>query len=317
MLSRTIAVGGENLIDFVETGLNGGIPQYTANPGGGPFNIAIAAARQGCDVDYLTPVSEDRLGKLIATRLEESGVNLAASMVRAPTSLAVVSLEDGQPSYQFYRNGTAEREITSAGLTAYFENRPWVFHIGSLALSGGADAEIWADHFISCHDNGIITSLDPNVRPALIPDRDAYINRINRMLPHADIIKLSDEDIGWLFPDDGLDAALDHLAGIAGDALIVLTMGTDGAKARSTAASAQCPAHAVRALVDTVGAGDTFMASMLAWLKESEIIRRHDIVSLEAAALDAMLQRASHAAALNCERQGCNPPDLKDLEDHD
>jgi len=126
-----IAVGGENLIDFVETGIVDGIPQYSANPGGSPFNLAIAAARQGCAVDYLTPISKDRLGNLLAERLTDSGVRLAALRLDAPTSLAVVSLEDGQPSYQFYRNGTAERQITWDGLQSALEDRSWVFHIGS------------------------------------------------------------------------------------------------------------------------------------------------------------------------------------------
>lgn len=314
MSTRTIAVGGENLVDFVETGTGDGIPQYAANPGGGPFNIAIAAARQGCDVDYLTPVSQDRLGQLIAARLDESGVKLATSMVSAPSSLAVVSLDNGQPNYQFYRNGTAERGISSADLTAYFAAPCWAFHIGSLALADGKDAEIWEDQFIACHENGVITSLDPNIRPALIADRETYLRRINRMLPHADIIKLSDEDMAWLFPDTPLENALDHLAAIAGDALIVLTMGGDGAKACSTAATAQCAAHPVRSLIDTVGAGDTFMASMLAWLKDNAINLRHDIVTLDRTGLEAMLQRAAHAAALTCQRQGCNPPDLQDLQ---
>lgn len=138
-----IAVGGENLIDFVETGMVDGIPQYSANPGGSPFNLAIAAARQGSEVDYLTPISKDRLGNLLAERLTDSGVRLAAPRLDAPTSLAVVSLEDGQPSYQFYRKGTAERQITWDGLQSALEERPWAFHIGSLGLSGGDDADLW------------------------------------------------------------------------------------------------------------------------------------------------------------------------------
>ena len=147
-LSGTIAVGGENLIDLVETETATGIPQYSANPGGSPFNVAIAAARQGCDVSYLTPLSRDRLGQLLAERLTESGVHLAAPMVPDPTSLAVVSLKNGQPSYQFYRNGTAERQITRAGLASLHDALPWVIHTGSLAISGGDDASLWEEVFI-------------------------------------------------------------------------------------------------------------------------------------------------------------------------
>jgi len=308
-----IAVGGENLIDFVETGMVDGIPQYSANPGGSPFNLAIAASRQGSEVEYLTPVSKDRLGNLLAERLTDSGVRLAASRLDAPTSLAVVSLEDGQPSYQFYRKGTAERQITWDGLQSALEDRPWVFHIGSLGLSGGDDADLWERFFLACHDQGVITSLDPNVRPYLIEDRAAYIERLERMFKHADIIKLSDEDIEWLFPDRPLMAAFDHLQDLSSQGLHVLTMGVQGVHARCGKTNVEVMARPVKTLVDTVGAGDTFMASMLSWLAEEGVSSRSELMALNSDHLTAMMERSSLAASLNCEKRGCNPPYLKEL----
>ncbi len=308
-----IAVGGENLIDFVETGMVDGIPQYSANPGGSPFNLAIAAARQGSEVEYLTPVSKDRLGNLLAERLTDSGVRLAAPRLDAPTSLAVVSLEDGQPSYQFYRKGTAERQITWDGLQSALEDRPWVFHIGSLGLSGGDDADLWERFFLACHDQGVITSLDPNVRPSLIEDRAAYIERLERMFKHADIIKLSDEDIEWLYPDRPLMAAFDHLQDLSSQGLRVLTMGAQGVHARCGKTNVDVKAHPVRALIDTVGAGDTFMATMLSWLAEEGVSSRSELMALNSDHLTAMMERSSLAASLNCEKRGCNPPYLKEL----
>ena len=308
-----IAVGGENLIDFVETGMVDGIPQYSANPGGSPFNLAIAAARQGCAVDYLTPISKDRLGNLLAERLTDSGVRLAALRLDAPTSLAVVSLEDGQPSYQFYRNGTAERQITWDGLQSALEDRPWVFHIGSLGLSGGDDADLWERFFLACHDQGVVTSLDPNVRPSLIEDRAAYIERLERMFKHADIIKLSDEDIEWLFPDRPLMAAFDHLQDLSSQGLRVLTMGAQGVHARCGKTNVEVRARPVKTLVDTVGAGDTFMATMLSWLAEEGVSSRSELMALNSDHLTAMMERSSLAASLNCEKRGCNPPYLKEL----
>ena len=308
-----IAVGGENLIDFVETGMVDGIPQYSANPGGSPFNLAIAAARQGSEVEYLTPVSKDRLGNLLAQRLTDSGVRLAALRLDAPTSLAVVSLEDGQPSYQFYRKGTAERQITWDGLQSALEDRPWVFHIGSLGLSGGDDADLWERFFLACHDQGVITSLDPNVRPSLIEDRAAYIERLERMFKHADIIKLSDEDIEWLYPDRPLMAAFDHLQDLSSDGLRVLTMGAQGVNARCGKTNVEVRARPVKTLVDTVGAGDTFMATMLSWLAEKGVSSRAELMALNSDHLTAMMERSSLAASLNCEKRGCNPPYLKEL----
>jgi len=308
-----IAVGGENLIDFVETGMVDGIPQYSANPGGSPFNLAIAAARQGSEVEYLTPVSKDRLGNLLAERLTDSGVRLAAPRLDAPTSLAVVSLEDGQPSYQFYRKGTAERQITWDGLQSALEDRPWVFHIGSLGLSGGDDADLWERFFLACHDQGVITSLDPNVRPSLIEDRAAYIERLERMFKHADIIKLSDEDIEWLFPDRPLMAAFDHLQDLSSQGLHVLTMGAQGVHARCGKTNVEVRARPVKTLVDTVGAGDTFMATMLSWLAEKGVSSHAELMALNSDHLTAMMERSSLAASLNCEKRGCNPPYLKEL----
>ena len=317
MTKKIISVGGENLIDFVETGEVNGIPQYSAIVGGGPFNIAIAAARQGATVNYLTPVSRDRLGKMIASHLDDSGVNLTAPVLAAPTSLAVVSLENGQPSYQFYREGTAERMVSTTMLKAQTRNFTWAFHVGSLALSGGDDADAWEEHFIACHDNGVITSLDPNVRPALIPDRESYIERIERMSQYAKIIKLSDEDIGWLYPGRSAEQAFDQMAEHAGDTLMVMTMGKNGSIGRSASGSVHCPASSVENMVDTVGAGDTFMASMLVWLEKNGICSCDDVVSLGEANMLDMLGRASRAAALNCEKQGCNPPNEEELIDDD
>jgi len=310
MMSSTfkIVVGGENLIDFVEILSSEGPPQYSANPGGSPFNLAIASARQGCDVDYITPLSDDRLGKLIANRLNESGVKMKGPVLDAPTSLAVVSLDGGQPGYQIYRNGTAERLITQDQLDAILQDNLWLFHIGSLALSGGVDAALWEEFFITCHQKGVITSLDPNVRPMFIEDRLAYINRLERMFNYADIIKLSDEDIKWLYPEMEMAAAFDHLVSISSKGLRVLTKGADGARACSDLARIDAPAHPVEKLVDTVGAGDTFMATMLAWLVDEQISDQQTIATLSADDLEAMMTRAAKAAAMNCEKQGCNPP---------
>ncbi len=304
----TIAVGGENLIDLVEVSRSNEIPQYLANPGGSPFNMAIAASRQGNDVVYLSPLSNDRLGKLLTQRLTESGVILKAPILNAPTSLAVVSVDDGQPSYQFYRKDTAERKIDAEIIEKAFEDTPWAFHVGSLAISGGKDADLWHDTFISCYQKGIMTSLDPNVRPALIEDRASYMQRIEKMFQYADIIKLSDEDISWLYPEMELDEAFEHLINISCAGLRVLTKGVDGADARSISAKVKIPSHPVENLIETVGAGDTFMASMLTWLSDHGKSSRHDLQSLSAKDLNSMIDWAATAASLNCEQRGCNPP---------
>ena len=109
---------------------------------------------------------------------------------------------------------------------------PWLFHIGSLALAGGDDSDAWENLFNKLSDKGVITSIDPNVRANLIPDPVQYIKRIERMIKKADILKLSDEDIAWLYPNLSIDEAFDHICSIAGSGIKVMTKGAEGAVAK-------------------------------------------------------------------------------------
>lgn len=310
-----IAVGGENLIDFVSgSPVPGVLPQYTANPGGAPYNAAMAAARQGQPVAYLTPISTDSLGDLLIDRLVDSQVTISTPRVDHPTSLAVVSLDDkGVPSYAFHRNGTAERQVSFDGLAAAMPSGTKIFHVGGLALIDGDDADAWEAFFYDCADRGIVTSLDPNVRPALVSDRDSYVARVKRMLKRADLVKLSDEDMLWLYPDMSLEDALAACRADCDAALFILTKGPDGADGFSPTASVTVPARKVTQLADTVGAGDTFMASILAWVMEQGLTARSSLATLDASAMQAAMTRAGEAAAINCERSGCNPPSRDEL----
>ena len=158
-----------------------------------------------------------------------------------------------------------------------------------------------------------MTSLDPNVRPGLINDRDGYVARIRRMMRHADIFKLSDEDLLWLYPDRSLEQALADCRADCGAALFVLTMGPDGAHGFAGAVEMRVPSAPVAQMVDTVGAGDTFMASILAWVIETGRTGRAALEDISSDDLRTVLQRAAVAAAINCGRQGCNPPTRAEL----
>ena len=310
-----LAIGGENLIDLVsgEAAANG-LPQYVANPGGSPFNVAMAAGRQGQQVAYLTPVSEDALGVLLADRLGESKVTLAAPRVPNPTSLAVVSITDGIPSYAFHRNGTAEREVSAAGLHRDMPEDTSLFHVGSLALIDGSDADVWESFFESCQARGIMTSLDPNVRPGLIKDRDSYVARIRRMMSHADIFKLSDEDLTWLYPDRPLEKAVADCRAECDAALFILTLGGEGSRLFLGDIELTAKAPEIDNLADTVGAGDTYMASILCWIVENGLASRGALAGIGEAMLHRASMRAAEAAAINCQRSGCNPPWRDELE---
>ena len=304
-----ISVGGENLIDLVsgDVGANG-LPHYVANPGVSHFNVAMAAGRQGQEVAYLTPISDDALGDLLADRLVQSHVKLAAPRVPHPTSLAVVSITDGIPSYAFHRNDTAERQVNMDGLQRNMPAPTRIFHVGSLALIGGYDADTWEAFFAACQQRGLMTSLDPNVRPGLISDPDGYVARLKRVMRHADIFKLSDEDLEWLYPDGSFDEALAACRDDCDAALFILTLGGAGSRAFLGGIEIQADASAVENLVDTVGAGDTFMASILSWVIENDLASRDALAAIDEDALRAAIRRAGAAAAINCGRSGCNPP---------
>ena len=302
-----IVVGGENLIDYVQISEEDELPVYRAIPGGSCYNVAIAAARQGQQVSYITPISNDSLGNILASRLEADGVKVLAPRVQEPTSLAVVSLNDRQPSYQFYRADTAERKITSQMLNEITPASVKIFHVGSIALIDGQDADLWERKFCQLGKQGVITSLDPNIRELLVKNKQQYLDRLKRMSKYANILKLSDEDFNYMVPEASLDDAFDEICKTTDAEIIVLTMGEKGACVKTGDFSFKVSAAFCDPLVDTVGAGDTFMGTVLAEINEKKVsaatlsnISQNELVNI--------IERASKAAALNCETTGCNPP---------
>lgn len=307
-----ITIGGENLIDYVQTEVKDGLPVYTAIPGGSCYNVAIAAARQGQTVSYVTPISIDSLGNVLAQRLIDDGIQLATPRTDAPTSLAVVSVNNGQPSYQFYRNDTADRQITPDTLDAAISDQTRVFHVGSLALIEGADADLWAQHFATLAANDVITSLDPNARPVVVKDKDQYVARLLRVMKHARVLKLSDEDLEYLVPDQPLMEAFEQICSETQAAIIILTKGADGAVVRCGSAQFDVAAAQADPLVDTVGAGDTFMGTLLVEISKTGL-SASKLGSIAKDELARIVTRAAKAAALNCQSAGCNPPYEQDL----
>ena len=307
-----ITIGGENLIDYVQTEVKDGLPVYTAIPGGSCYNVAIAAARQGQTVSYVTPISTDSLGNVLAQRLIDDGIQLATPRTDAPTSLAVVSVNNGQPSYQFYRSDTADRQITPDTLDAAISDQTRVFHIGSLALIEGADADLWEQRFATLAADDVITSLDPNARPVVVKDKDPYVARLLRVMKHARVLKLSDEDLEYLAPDQPLMKAFEQICSETQAAIIVLTKGADGAVVRCGSTQFDVAATQANPFVDTVGAGDTFMGTLLVEISKTGL-SASELGSIAENELTRIVTRAAKAAALNCQSAGCNPPYEQDL----
>ncbi len=306
-------VGGENLIDFIQESDVDGLPRYRAVPGGSPYNVAKALALQAVDTGYLTPISNDTLGELLIKGLPDQNLTLLMDRSSLPTSLAVVSLKAGQPEYRFYRENTAERDVSLDTLNAALPQSIAGFYIGSLAITDGTDADAWESAWITAHHRGVFTAIDPNIRPAFILDRDGYLARLNRMLAEADLIKLSDEDIGWIMPNMPLLEAAQQMFDASNTALLVLTLGSKGAVAFSQTGQVHIDATPVPDLKDTVGAGDTFMATLIAQIKAEGLMDHAGLRAADALTIRKILEAAAKAAAINCGRVGCNPPVLSEL----
>lgn len=309
-----IAVGGENLIDRVQSKNADGSPHFVNNPGGSPFNVAVALARQEGNAHYLTPISTDPMGNLLADRLSDAGVHIAAPRRDEPTTLAIVTLVDGIPSYEFKRDGTAERCVTVESLQDAMPVGTRVFHIGSLALAAGEDAGHWETTFHAAKSAGVFVTLDPNVRTSLIEDASVYRDRLGRLFKSADLIKLSDEDLEWIYPDLAQDEAFKRIQAESSAGLVVLTKGGEGAEARNAHHHVCISAPKVHDLQDTIGAGDTFMGTLLATLAAQDLLSAKTLAAMDQVALESLLLRAAKAAALNCEQKGCNPPTLDELD---
>ena len=302
-----ILVGGENLMDMIQIDNQNENALFEAVPGGSPYNLAMAAGRQGVKVGYVTPISKDKNGEQLAQNLLNSNVSLLGPRVTAPTSLAMVNIENGIPSYSFYREGTAERIITLDTLSKNITSEVSIFHIGSLALTGGEDALVWEEFVKRTRENNVKVSLDPNVRPSLIAEPDVYRQRIKNLMTEVDILKLSDEDLLWLFNDSADETnALAELEVIARAEILIVTKGSQGSAIFHEKKWHEITSHPVEKLSDTVGAGDTFMASVLAWVMKKQ--KLNELALLELNEKKDLLNYAAKAAALNCEKQGCNPP---------
>ncbi|WP_439121579.1 carbohydrate kinase family protein [Marivita sp.] len=307
--SPVICVGGENLIDHVTRD-----GKVSALAGGSPFNVAMALGRQTADVRYLTPISTDSWGDILAETLVTSGVTLSGGRVDAPTTIARVTVTDGIPSYVFERDGTAERAVTAQSLAAAMPSDTAALHTGSLALTDGEDADVWESTCNGAYDAGILVSLDPNVRLSVITDIETYRARIFRMMQATHVLKLSDEDLEGLCPDMPQIEALDLVRKKTSAALVVMTKGPDGASAWCGDLEINIPAPPVPGLIDTVGAGDTFMATLLSGLSRIDALSPDALIALNAAKLETLIRRAGLAAAINCSRAGCNPPTLQELD---
>ena len=295
-----IAAVGESLIDIV----NG-----KELIGGGPFNVALAASRLGAPVSFFGKVSADRQGLMILERMIDNGILFDPMLCNAPEptlcSKAVLDAE-GKASYVFDYKGTAACSITESELSTSFSNEGDInlvfFGSISLVMEPGCEAIVPAIRKI---DGNPALFLDPNVRPSMISDPEAYRKMIIGLAGICDLVRVSDEDLSYLYPDMSADEAEKKMLQACKGALIV-TRGAEGSTWYSKDFRVDCPVFNAGTVVDTIGCGDTFDGAVIAFLDREGLTDK--ISSLDKETVGRMLDYASKAAGLNCLFEGCDPP---------
>lgn len=288
-----IAVVGEALIDAHVDG-----DLLHAAPGGGPFNTAVTLGCHGVPVTFVGALSYDRFGRQLEETLSAAGVDTAACpRVTAPTPIAIVDESTGQPSYTFYLAGTAHEALTDEPLQDLSSDVATI-HVGTLVLATDPPASAVAA-WVEGQAPRRVVIVDPNVRPALVGRRDAYVRRLERLIGLADLVKLSDEDIGWIYPGVE-DADVAELLLGYGAGCVVVTRGADGAEGWTIDGSAAVPARPVEGGV-AVGAGDAFGAGLLDWLWRADRLDKETIRRLGSDELDSLLTHAAATAATHLE----------------
>lgn len=314
------AIAGEALIDLIrrEDGA------YTPCLGGALYNLGRALACQGVATQYLNPLSRDRFGRALAEQMETDGVTLSRpEPVQQVTSLAVVNLDaTGHPDYAFYREGVADRAVTAAQLSQDCEVQASSLQLvctGALALDA-RDAQVYVPWLQAQRNAQRCVVVDANLRPSVMPDLVAYRAQVQAALAEADVIKVSDEDLQHLqVPGTTALAQARHvLMGAAHAQLLALTLGAEGAWLLHRSGYA-CFVQEARplAVVDTVGAGDCFLAGLLAYLLQLKggatgnegLSLLATLPALRAAQAQEALRHAVACASLCVQQQGCVPPD--------
>ena len=288
----SIWVCGEVLIDILPTG-----PVV----GGGPANTAKALARLGHDVYFIDGISSDAYGQVARTELLRDGVNLDLALVSdKPTCTASVTLDAaGGASYEFLIDGTATFDFAPSWLPDPYRFQPQVLHIGTLVTVIEPGASALYDWAMQVAEFAPIF-FDPNIRPSVQPDRDLYEAAVEKWAALSAVIKVSDDDLAWLFPEVSIDDVAKRWIN-DGVFLVVVTRGANGIVGFTEDGRVEVPGVKVD-VVDTVGAGDTVGAIVV------EAMIEHGLIELRGDRLQEVLSRAAHAAAITCSRQGAEPP---------
>ena len=303
-----IVVAGEALIDLTADGDD----RYTAHPGGGPANTAVALGRLGVPVAFLGGVSRDRFGGFIRDRFTGAGVDLRLVVdTDAPTTLAVAALDDsGTATYGFYLDGTSAGAVSADRVPVNLSGEVAGVWCGTLGLVVEPTATTLVD-LVGRHATRIVVGVDPNLRPTALPDLPSHLGRLTGVMAAADIVKLSVDDAEVMHPGaDPTDTAA-WVNGL-GVPLVLLTRGGAGVTAFTRSGTVDLPVPEVT-VVDTIGAGDAYAAGILAGLHDRHLLSKEGVAALGGEDLEEIHRFAAQVAAVTVSRPGADPPWRREL----
>ena len=304
-MTRHFVVAGESLVDVVVTRRG----RTTREPGGSPLNVAVGLARLDAPTLLVTRVGDDPDGRLVVDHARASGVQLAEGSVQPglATSTATAQLDDDHAAdYTF--------DLTLDLPAQQLPEEPTGLHVGSLGASLPPGSRAVADLVAQAQAAGAFVSYDPNVRPAFVEDAERCWQEVHGLAGRARLVKVSEDDLRLLRPDDDIDELARTLLAGEDTELVVVTHGGQGATAYSDGSRVDALAGQVE-VVDTVGAGDSFMAALIAVLLEWGLTGEGSgrLRAIDEDRLRALLTAASRAAAVTCSRRGANPPTRAEL----
>ena len=304
---------GEALIDFMPIEKANSQTFYKPCPGGSSLNTAVALGRLNHSVGMLTGISNDLFGKQLIAHLEESNVDCSL-VIRSnlDTTLAFVSAEslEGNVEYAFYAKETADRSMSVENLPKSLPDNIEVLEFGSISLVMEPSASSY-EHLMLRESTKRFISLDPNIRPDFIPDALAFQKRFDNWLDHVDLVKLSNADLEWLYPNSNIDDAVSYILSKKVQA-VFLTLGEKGAWAytKNHQIFAETPVISVK---DTVGAGDSFHAGLLHKLAMMDRLKFGQLKEIKKTELQASLNFAMEVAALTCTNTGASSPKIDEI----
>ena len=298
---------GEALIDMIPAPTVSGQEGYVPHTGGSVFNTALALGRLGVQTGMLTGLSTDLFGRQLLASLHANRVDTSLLVTSDRLStLAFVQLTDGNASYTFFDENSAGRMLELSDMPALPDDVSTLY-FGGISLTFEPGAEAYAA-LLEREAPARVVMLDPNIRPSFIRDIGRYRDRLDGMIALSDIVKVSDEDLNWLYP--GPQSPFEKLDFVrqAGPSVVILTRsGSDAAAFLKDGAEVSVPVERVE-VVDTIGAGDTFNAGVLAKLAELGLLIKDSLSAIDPDPVREALRFGARVAAITVSRAGANPP---------